>query len=92
METQNNWIALSWRKPPIGMCLEVTVKEHYMEQRTAIRYPVYYLQRPDMSGYSFYWGDFQNALLPDVSEVIAWKYMDRPYEPKNGIELTEDEK
>lgn len=74
------WIPIGEKHPPLGTCIMCTVKEHYRNQ-LELRYPVYYLQKVYEDGYAFYFGDTTNPLLPDVSEVIAWMPMPKPYEP-----------
>lgn len=76
----NGWIPVSEKLPPLGECIIVTVKEHYRKQ-LELRYPVYYLNKTYSPGYAFYFGDTNNILLPDVSEVIAWMPIPKPYEP-----------
>lgn len=75
----NEWIALNEKKPPLGICLICTVKDH-IRNRLELRYPVYYMQMPYTDGYGFSFGEIGNVLLPDVSEVIAWMPMPSTYD------------
>lgn len=74
------WIPINEKMPRLGECIIVTVKEHYRKQ-LELRYPVYYLNKTYSEGYAFYFGDTNNILLPEVSEVIAWMPIPKPYEP-----------
>lgn len=71
------WIPIKEGLPPLGTKVIVTVIEHYRRE-IELRYPVYYMEHGYREGYGFYFGDSQ--LLPDVSEVVAWMPMPKPYE------------
>ena len=75
-----NWIPMSEKLPPVGSCVIVTVKDHCRNQ-LELRYPVWYMEKTYERGFAFYFGEIGNILLPDVSEVIAWMPMPKPYEP-----------
>lgn len=81
LEQQLNggWISVSEKLPPLGACVICTVREHFRNQ-FELRYPVYYLQKTYENGYAFYFGDTNNPLLPDISEVVAWMPIPMPYE------------
>lgn len=76
---RNRWIPIDEKLPPLGACVICTVREHFRNQ-FELRYPVYYLQKTYENGYAFYFGDTSNPLLPDISEVVAWMPMPKPYE------------
>lgn len=78
-ENTFKWIPITEKLPPIGACIIVTVKDHYRHQ-LELRYPVWYMKKPYERGYAFYFGDMNNILLPDISEVIAWMPIPNPYE------------
>lgn len=80
------WIPINEKLPPLGECIFTTVKDH-IRRRMELRYPVYYLKHPDREGYGFYLGDINSVLLPDVSEIIAWMPIPKPYEPSNIDDL-----
>ena len=71
------WIPISEKLPPSGTKIIVTVIEHYRKE-LELRYPVYYMEHGYREGFGFYFGDSQ--LLSDVSEVVAWMPMPKPYE------------
>lgn len=75
----SGWIPIDSGPPPIGTCLILTVFDRF-RQRNELRYPVYYQEHPDRRGYGFYLGDIGNPIINDVSEIIAWKPMPKPYE------------
>jgi hypothetical protein len=75
-----NWIPISEKLPPVGNCVIVTVKDHCRNQ-LELRYPVWYMEKIYGRGYAFYFGEIGNILLPNISEVIAWMPMPKPYEP-----------
>lgn len=81
-ENAFKWIPITEKLPPIGACVIVTVKDHYRHQ-LELRYPVWYMEKLYERGYAFYFGDMNNILLPDISEVIAWMPIPNPYEPNN---------
>lgn len=70
--------------PPVGKPLIVTVKDNLQGRPNELRYPVYYEKDSMKGGYHWSWryGDFAYELVPDVSEVIAWKPLPQPYQPK----------
>lgn len=74
------WKKISDGKPPIGVPLIVTVKDHLQFKPNELRYPVYYEKSKSGSGWRWSWryGDFNYELLPDVSEVVAWMEMPEP--------------
>ena len=78
------WIDIKDGKPPIGVPLIVTVKDHLQHKENELRYPVYYEKSKSGVGYRWSWryGDFDYDLLPDVSEVIAYIEIPTPF----GIE------
>ena len=78
-ENTFKWIPIDEKLPPLGACVICTVREHFRNQ-FELRYPVYYLQKTYENGYAFYFGDTSNPLLPDISEVVAWMPMPKPYE------------
>lgn len=78
-QLNNSWIPVREKLPPLGACIICTVRDHYRNQ-FELRYPVYYLQKTYENGYAFYFGDTNNPLLPDISEVIAWMPLPEPYE------------
>lgn len=84
-ENTLKWIPISEKLPPLGICVMCTVKDHYNGQ-LELRYPVYYLQKTYESGYAFYFGDTNNPLLPNVSEVVAWMPLPEPYEAETENE------
>lgn len=71
------WIPITEDKPRLGECVIVSVKDH-IRRRMELRYPVYYMENAYASGFGFYFGD--SILLPDVSEVVAWMPMPKPYD------------
>lgn len=73
----NKWVSIKEGLPPLGTNVIVTVIEHY-RRGIELRYPVYYMEHLYREGFGFYFGDSQ--LLPDVSEVVAWMPMPKPYE------------
>ncbi|MBV4450691.1 DUF551 domain-containing protein [Clostridium tyrobutyricum] len=73
------WIQISEKLPPVGTCIIATVKDHSRNQ-LELRYPVWYMEKCYEQGYAFYFGEIGNILLPDISEVIAWMPMPKPYE------------
>lgn len=79
-------LAEDWRTikkdgpPPVGSRLIVTIKNHGYGGRRELRYPVYYLERTYEPGHGFYFGDLNNMLLPEYSEVIAWMPFPTQYE------------
>lgn len=77
VELSKEWTPISEKLPPLGACIICTVKDHFRNQRE-LRYPVYYLEKTFEKGYAFYFGG--DILLPDISEVIAWKPMVNIYE------------
>lgn len=78
-ENTFKWIPINEKLPPLGACVICTVREHFRNQ-FELRYPVYYLQKTYENGYAFYFGDTNNPLLPDISEVVAWMPIPKPYE------------
>lgn len=72
------WIAIEEKLPPLGACIICTVIDHFRNQ-LELRYPVYYLQKTYEAGYAFYFGDINNPLSNDFSEVIAWMPLPMPY-------------
>ena len=66
--------------PPIGQPLIVTVKDNFMGLSNQLRYPVYYGKDAITDRYSWKWilEDRVNELVPEVSEVIAWKLLPEP--------------
>ena len=74
------WIPISDKLPPVGKCIIVTVKDHIRKQ-LELRYPVWYMHKTYENGYGFYFGEIGNILMPDISEVIAWMSIPKPYEP-----------
>lgn len=80
---KREWIRISDDKPPCGKCLEVITRDNTMGGKIEHKYPVWYLERPYEKGYSFFFGDTNNPLLPDYSEVLAWRYMHDDYERIN---------
>lgn len=73
------WIPIGEGLPPMGACVIVTVKDHIRNQ-LEIRYPVWYMEKTYERGYAFYFGEIGNILMPDISEVIAWMPIPKPYE------------
>lgn len=78
---------MEWKKildglPPIGIPLIVTVKDHLQGKPNELSYPVYYEKSKGGFGYRWSWryGDFDYDLLPEVSEVVAWKKIPEPYQ------------
>lgn len=77
IESANKWISIKDGKPPLGRALMVTVKNHLCGGKMELRYPVTYMERYYEQGYSFYVNGTE-ILLPDYSEVIAWKPLPEP--------------
>jgi len=71
------WVPIKEELPPLGIKIIVTVIEHF-RRKIELRYPVYYMEHGYREGFGFYFGDSQ--LLADVSEVVAWMPMPRPYD------------
>jgi hypothetical protein len=86
-ENSFKWIPIKDKLPPVGTCVICTVREHFRNQ-FELRYPVYYLQKTYENGYAFYFGDTNNPLLPDISEVVAWMLIPNPYE--TGTEIAKE--
>ena len=80
-ENSFKWIPINEKLPPLGVCIICTVREHFRNQ-FELRYPVYYLQKTYENGYAFYFGD--SILMPDISEVVAWMPIPKPYEGEGG--------
>ena len=78
VESADKWILIKNDKPPLGRALMVTVKNHLCDGKMELRYPVTYMERCYEKGYSFYMNGTE-ILLPDYSEVIAWKPLPEPY-------------
>ena len=78
-EKKMKWIPLSEKLPPVGSLIIVTVQDH-IRNRRELRYPVWYMEKLYEKGYAFYFGEIGNALLPEVSEVVAWMRMPNQYE------------
>lgn len=76
------WTPISEKLPPMGTCIIVTVKDHFKNQ-LELRYPVWYMEKVYEQGHAFYFGEIGNILLPDISEIIAWMPMPKPYEPSD---------
>ena len=76
---ENNSFHLVVFDPPLGRALMVTVKNHLCGGKRELRYPVTYMERYYEHGYSFYMNGTE-ILLPDYSEVIAWKPLPEPWE------------
>lgn len=77
-----------WRKvtdsgmPPMGVCLEVMSVNRMDGNRIEHKYPVYYLEMPYEKDRAFYFGNLDNPLLKNYSEVIAWRPMhEDTYDP-----------
>ncbi len=70
------WTPITEGLPPLGTKVIVTVIDHY-SRKLELRYPVYYMEHGYREGFGFYFGDSQ--LLKDVSEVVAWMPMPKPY-------------
>lgn len=67
--------------PPLGQPLIVTVKDNLEGMQNQLRYPVYYV-KDDMKNkkcWKWFYGDMVYDLRPDVSQVVAWKFMPEPY-------------
>ena len=75
---RDRWIPINNNKPPLGMALMVTVKNHLCGGKRELRYPVTYMERYYEKGYSFYMNGTE-ILLPDYSEVAAWMPLPKPY-------------
>lgn len=67
------WKSIENHVPPIGQPLMVKIFDH-CNQKLKFLYPVYYLERPWERGFGFYYGDFENRLLTEYSEVKAWDF------------------
>lgn len=67
------WKSIKQHLPPIGQPLMVNIFDH-CNGVNKILYPVYYLERPWERGFGFYYGDFENRLLQEYSEVKAWDF------------------
>ena len=80
MQSNQKWIPLSVKMPPLGACVMVTVKNHLAGGKCELRYPVYYMEKFYEGGYAFYHGNTENILLPEYSEVIAWMPLPIPNE------------
>ena len=80
VQNDQGWIPLSVRMPLLGACIIATIKNNLEGGKRELRYPVYYMQKVYGDGYAFYHGDTANILLPEYSEVIAWRYLPVPYE------------
>lgn len=67
--------------PPIGQPLIVTIKDNLQGVPNQLRYPVYYVEDTMKNQYCWKWmfGDMVYDLLPEVSEVIAWRLLPEPY-------------
>lgn len=76
------WHKISDGLPPIGVPLIVTVKDDLEHKQNKILCPAYYERKRENNGYHFTWryGDMVYELLSDVSEVIAWLELPKPYE------------
>ncbi len=79
VKSADRWIPIDNDKPPLGIALMVTVKNHLDGGKRELRYPVTYMERYYEPGYSFYMNGTE-ILLPDYSEVIAWKPLPEPWE------------
>lgn len=73
------WTPITEGLPPLGTKVIVTVKDHIRNQ-LELRYPVWYMEKAYERGYAFYFGEIGNILMPDISEVIAWMPIPKPYE------------
>lgn len=69
----NNWTRITEKLPPLGTPVICTIKDHIYGGKMELRYPVYYLAKPTGDGYGFFYDNFNNCLIPEVSEVIAWQ-------------------
>lgn len=80
-----DWKYISSGLPPVGTPLIVTVKDNLQAKPNELRYPVYYEKSKTGCGYRWSWrfGDFDYDLLPEVSEVIAWCEIPRPYDEED---------
>jgi len=67
--------------PPIGQPLAVTIKDNLQGMPNQLRYPVYYVKDTMKDGYAWKWfyGDMVYDLVPDISEVVAWKQLPEIY-------------
>lgn len=75
----DKWTPINNNKPPLGTALIVTVKNRLCGGKRELRYPVTYMEKYYENGYGFYMNGTE-ILLPDYSEVIAWKPLPEPWE------------
>lgn len=78
---KERWHKIADGLPPIGTPLIVTVKDGLQGKPNTLRYPVYYEKAKEGCGYGWSWrfGDYDYALLPEVSEVVAWMEIPEPF-------------
>lgn len=67
--------------PPVGKPLIVTINDSMLGTQTQLRYPVYYVKDTVKNQYCWKWlfGDMVYDLIPEISEVIAWRLLPEPY-------------
>lgn len=80
-KNNNGWIPIEEGLPPVGLPLIVTVKDNLQRKPNERRLPVYYEKDSIKDGYHWSWryGDYAYELLPDVSEIVAWRPLPEPY-------------
>ena len=74
------WTSIKDGLPPVGIPLIVTIYDSFKGKRE-LRYPVYYQKGFFSNNYGFYlYGNEDNLLLPEYSEVLAWCEFPNVYE------------
>lgn len=82
----NNWNEIVEKGlPPIGKPLIVTIKDNLQGMSNQLRYPVYYVKDAMKDQYAWKWiyGDMVYDLTSEVSEVIAWQTIPKPFDEED---------
>lgn len=78
-EQDNHWRKLSDEKPPVGVPLMLTCMEEYPVRKRVLKYPCYYIKDRYSQDWKFVFETIDNQLLPNMTEVIAWKFIPEMY-------------
>lgn len=74
------WQSIKNGLPPVGIPLVVTIHDSFRNRRE-LRYPVYYRKSAYGESWGFYvYGEEEHILLPEYSEVLAWREFPEIYE------------
>lgn len=75
----DDWIPLSEEKPPVGVPIMTTCIEEYPVRQRVLKYPCYYLKDRFSGNWRFCFETIDNVLLPEMTEVLAWRYLPSIY-------------